>query len=420
MSPATTKYVSLYRTLQVSTIIGMIVLFWLGGCATLQLPVETSDSALRARAVSDTVKEVTLSASVLSAADSEQLFGTDINSTGVQPVWIEVRNNSTHTLWLMRAGTDPSYFSPLEVAWPLHTKFAKKSNASIDAYFNAHSFQSPIPPGSTRNGILFTNPHLGTYVFNVDLIGQQTIFPFTLFLPIPGEHDADTEAALARLAESDNIDYRDSDAFRSALEQLPCCANGGDPVNMVFIGEINDIGAAVIRRGYRMQKHDSDARQRLFERPPDLVMRKSGDGAVANWLRIWVAPLRYQGKPVLLVQSGRPLGGRFDVTSSDKPQPHPNIDESRNLLVQDLLYSGGLAQLGYVGGVGVVPRTLPENTDSATRYHTDGLRAVLFFVTRPLALSDIEILDWVPVLQQRETKAAENNMKEKSDAQYTQ
>ena len=147
MSPATTKYVSLFRTRQVSTIIGMIVLFWLGGCATLQLPVETSDSALRARAVSDTVKEVTLSASVLSAADSEQLFGTDINSTGVQPVWIEVRNNSTHTLWLMRAGTIPATFHPWK--WPgrCTPSLPKKSNASIDAYFNAHSFQSPDPTG---------------------------------------------------------------------------------------------------------------------------------------------------------------------------------------------------------------------------------------------------------------------------------
>ena len=43
------------------------------------------------------------------------------------------------------------------------------------------------------------------------------------------------------------------------------------------------------------------------------------------------------------------------------------------------------------------------------RYHSDGLRAVLFFVTRPLAISDIEILDWVPILQQREVEAAAKN-----------
>ena len=409
MTHATTEYVSLFRTRQFSAIIGMIVLFWLSGCATLQVPVEVSDSALRARSVSDTVKHVTLSASVLSTADSEQLFGTDINGIGVQPVWIEVHNDSTHTLWLLRAGTDPSYFSPLEVAWPLHTKFAKKSNASIDAHFNTLSFQSPIPPGTTRSGILFTNPHLGTQVFNVDLLGQQTIFPFTLFLPIPGEHDTDAKVAIARLAASGKTDYQDPDAFRSALEQLPCCADDGDPVNMVFVGDIADIGAAVIRRGYRAQRHDSDALQRLFERPPDLIVRKSGNGVSANWLRMWVAPLRYQDKPVILVQSGRPVGGRFTLDKTDKQQLHPDVDESRNLMIQDLLYSGGLAQLGFVEGVGVVTGTSQANVDNHIHYHTDGLRAVLFFVTRPLTLSDIEILDWVPLLQHHEDEAAEKS-----------
>lgn len=55
------------------------------------------------------------------------------------------------------------------------------------------------------------------------------------------------------------------------------------------------------------------------------------------------------------------------------------------------------------------PETLQESTNSDIHYYTDGLRAVLFFVTRPLALSDIIILDWVPLLQQREAEAAAKN-----------
>ncbi|MCY1305719.1 hypothetical protein D9M70_555420 [compost metagenome] len=35
-------------------------------------------------------------------------------------------------------------------------------------------------------------------------------------------------------------------------------------------------------------------------------------------------------------------------------------------------------------------------TLGGARYFTDGLRAVMFFVTRPLSLSDLEILDWEP------------------------
>jgi hypothetical protein len=224
-----------------------VMAVWLGGCATWQAPAEVDDSALRARAVSETVRDVTLSASVLGSADSVQLFATDINANGVQPVWIEVRNESSQTLWLLRAGTDPNYFSPLEVAWPLHSKFAKRSNARIDAYFNARSFHNPIPPGATHSGILFTNPHQGTHVFNVDLLGQQTIFPFTLFLPVPGERDSNADRVLARVAITGTIDYQNPDALRGALEQLPCCTSRGEPINMVFVGFLTDIGAAVAR-----------------------------------------------------------------------------------------------------------------------------------------------------------------------------
>ena len=181
----------------------MVVLFCLVGCATWQAPAAVDESTLRTRALSETVMDVTLSASVLSTTDSEQLFGTDLNSTGVQPVWIEVKNNSTHNLWLLRAGTDPSYFSSLEIAWPLHAKFDKKGNAEIDAYFESLSFKNPISPGVTRSGILFTNPHKGTHVLNVDLLGQQMFFPFTLFLPVPGEHNTETKEDLARLATAD-------------------------------------------------------------------------------------------------------------------------------------------------------------------------------------------------------------------------
>lgn len=383
----------------------IIVLLYLGGCATWQAPETVDDSALRTRAVSETVMDVILSASVLSSEDSQQLFATDLNGTGVQPVWIEVQNNSTHTLWLLRAGTDPNYYSPLEVAWPLHARFDKKGNDAIDEYFDSRSFENPVPPGVTHSGILFTNPHRGTHVLNVDLLGQQTFFPFTLFLPIPGEYDDRAAIAVRRQSTTSYTNYLDADTFRATLERLPCCTSGGEPVNLVLVGEIDDVAAAFVRRGYRALYVENDDRQQLFERPPDMVVRKSGDGVTANWIRMWVSTLRYHDQPVVLAQTGRPIGGRFALASSNKPQPHPDIDESRNLLIQDLVYSGGLGQLGFVGGVGTVPETVGSNSP----YHTDGLRAVLFFVTRPLAISDIEILDWVPLLQQLEAEPAAKN-----------
>ena len=407
-----------FRGRQAADLTGMLIIIMLilVGCASWQAPQAVDDTSLRTRAISETVMDVTLSATVLGSDDSQRLFATDLNSTGVQPVWIEVQNNSSHTLWLLRAGTDPSYFSPLEVAWPLHTKFNNKGNAEIDKYFESISLTNPIPPGRTQSGILFTNRHKNTHVLNVDLLGQQTFFPFTLFLPIPGEHDSRIQEGMNRLASMNYTDYQNTEAFRAALEQLPCCTSAGDPVNVVLVGDIANIGAAFIRRGYRSQRHHIDDRHLVFNRTADIVMRKSGEGVTANWIRVWVSPLRYQGQPVLLAQSGRPKGGRFEIDAYKEPQLHPDVDESRNLLIQELLYSGGLAQMGFVRGVGTISRETADSADSDTRYHSDGLRAVLFFVIRPLTPSDIEILDWVPFIDQRVNEAAarhmENNQRE--------
>ena len=98
------------------------------------------------------------------------------------------------------------------------------------------------------------------------------------------------------------------------------------------------------------------------------------------------------------MQTGRPIGGRFKASVSKDLKLHPNVDEVRNLLIQDMLYSGGLGKLGFITGVGAAAPGEPRISLNDTHYYTDGLRAVLFIETRPLALSDVEILDWVPYL----------------------
>jgi hypothetical protein len=383
-----------------------------GGCATWKKPEAVDDTPWRARAVSETVRDVRLSAAILGAEDSRRAFGEDVNATGIQPVWVEVENSTADTLWLLRAGTDPDYFSPLEVAWSFHAPLAGANNAAIDEHFDALDFHNPIPPGSTRAGIIFANPHYRTRVLNVDLLGPHKMIPFTLFLPDPDNPpDAVASKVVARYAAAAQEDFGDPGALRAALEQLACCAadakgaQTGDPVNVVFVGRLSDMAAAVVRRGFRSDRMDFDDAQRLFGRRADFVMRKAGQGGVpAYWLRGWVAPFRYQGQLVLVGQVGRPVGGRFAIADGDALVLHPDVDEARNLLVQDLWYSGGLVKLGFVGGSGTAQaRTADGPARSA--YHTDGFRAVMFFVTRPRALSDIQLLDWAPYLQRREAGA---------------
>jgi len=389
----------------------LCVALTLAGCATWQAPSQADDALLRERTVSTTSAGVRVSATVLGSDDSKRMLGADVTPTGVQPLWIEVQNASSQALWLPRSGIDPDYFSPHEVAWPLHALLGGAANASIDSYFGKVGFRNPIPPGQTRLGIVFTNPDSGIKLVNIDLLGHRTLIALSLFLRVPG---GNIDPRLAQIPfpypESEVTDYQDLASLRAALERLPCCATDStgkiqaDPLNAVGIGQFTDIGAALVRRDYRRDARESDLAQRVFGREPDFVMRKQTQaGSPATWIRGWLAPIRYQGQLVYVAQVGRPVGGRFAPRDEPRLTLHGNVDEARNYLIQDLMYSEGLHELGFVNGAGAASPTHPRTSLNGAAYYTDGLRAVVFFATRPRSLSDVEFLDWVPYLEERET-----------------
>ena len=370
-----------------------LLVLGLAGCASWQEPAEIDDSGLRARAVTASREDVRVAAAVLSAEDSRRMFGADVNASGVQPVWLEVRNGTREPLWLLSPGTDPDYFSPLEVAWSMHRKLATQTNARIDDHFQRLGFGNPVPAGETRQGVLFINPERRTRLLNIDLFQKERLVPFTLFLRVPDD-TADAPADLSPPIAPQAGEITSPAALRAALERLPCCAVAAEmaPLNAVFIGELADIGAALVRRGYRRDARPGDAVQQVFGRGPDFVLRKQAQaGAPATRLRLWLAPLRFEGRAVYVVQVSRPVGGRFAPRGGSEAVLHEDMDEARNLLVQDMMYSGGLARLGFAIGAA-------KPAAGATPYLTDGLRAVLFLATRPLSLADVEFLDWAPYL----------------------
>jgi len=374
----------------------------LAGCATWQAPGDFDDAGLRARAVTASRQDVRISAAVLSAEDSRRMFGADVDQLGVQSVWVEVRNQTSERLWLLRSGTDPDYFSPLEVAWSLHSLLAGEANARIDDHFDRLGFQNPILPGETRAGVLFVNPERRTRLLNLDLLQTKRLIPFSLFLPVPDSAgDPRSEPVPFSYSDAESINFKDLSAIRASLERLPCCASdsrgtgSGDPLNAVFVGDLSDIAAALVRRSYRRDTQPGDDFQKVFGRGPDAVLRKVAQaGASSTWIRLWLAPIRFEGRHVFVGQIGRPVGGRFVAPGAADAVLHADVDEARNLLIQDLMYSGGLDKLGFASGVGAVASTQPQVTFSGARFYTDGLRAILFFAIRPLSLSDVELLDW--------------------------
>jgi len=374
-------------------------------CATWQPPPGVDDSTLRTRATTAEGHDVRVSAVMLGAETSHRRFGGDIDQANVRPVWIEVANRTSQPLRLLRSGADPDYFSPLEVAWLMHRRFSKRTNARIDEHIQAQAFPNPIPPGATNAGIIFINPQRGATLLNIDLFGRKTLIPFSMVL-FPDDYTGPPPLTLRRRYDS-VTDYKDLDSLRSALERLPCCATDatgskrGDPLNLVMIGTVEDIGAASIRRNYRRDARENDGLQRVFGRGPDIVGRRySQSGAPATWIRLWAAPMSFEGKAVFVAQVGRPAGGRF--ASADASGLHGDVDEARNFLVQDMMYSGGLEKLGFVHGVGEADEASPRSTFDGAAYYTDGLRAVLFFATRPLSMADVELLEWVPYLERLE------------------
>ena len=105
-----------------------------------------------------------------------------------------------------------------------------------------------------------------------------------------------------------------------------------------------------------------DGRQQLYGRPSRRcgAQERPGRRAANVDARLGGASA-LSGPAGFLVQAGRPVGGRFADAEGKDLVLHPDVDEASDLFIQDLLYSGGLAQLGFVAGVGSATVAQPRH-----------------------------------------------------------
>ena len=238
------------------------------------------------------------------------------------------------------------------MSWSLHSSFARSTNAAIDRHIAALAFaRGPLLPGQARQGVMFTNPHYDTKLLNIDIYGDRKFIPFTFFLPIPDEDGKVQGRKPWPYADAQMRDFNSQQAFKGALQGWFADTAAdfqqglSEPLSLVWVGHPRDIGAALTRRGYRWGPRAYDREQRLLGRAPDFVVRKAGQGGVpANWIRLWALPVTFQKRPVLVAQVGAPKGGRF-ASGEGAVQVDPAVDDVRDMVVQDLLYSRGLAKL---------------------------------------------------------------------------
>ena len=65
---------------------------WSSSCTTPYRPLPLEEVPFQSRIVTQSEGNVHVSAAVLSAEESKQVFATDLYERGIQPVWIEIDN----------------------------------------------------------------------------------------------------------------------------------------------------------------------------------------------------------------------------------------------------------------------------------------------------------------------------------------
>ena len=132
----------------------------------------------------------------------------------------------------------------------------------------------------------------------------------------------------------------------------------------------------------------------VFDRPQDVALQRARSSIhERNHLRVWLTPLRFEGVPVWIGQISRDIGVRFTWRTITTHKIDPDVDETREFLVEDLAYSEALARIAYVGGVGPAPYDRPRGNLTGDPYFTDGQRVVMWISGEPTSIAEIEVLD---------------------------
>lgn len=381
-----------------------------GGCAsqTFERPPDFEFHLLRERSETIVENRVRVSAAVPSREQVNAIFGVDLSSRGIQPLWLEIENGTQRRLNFLRTGLDPEYFSPREVGFLFSGSLTAESKKRLDWHLERLNFNNSIDAGSTVAGFVYTNKDRETKVVSIDLLSPGWSENLTMLVPVPDGMlgDVQVERVYALLARSSIIDVEEESELRTRLEKLPCCTATeqgiqAEPLNVVLVGNIEQVASALLRRGYR---YSPVSPLYAFGRPQEWSGEKGHLWVPAqpHVLRLWVAELRFRGKTVWVGHISTPLGGRFARSESETGATitDPDVDEARNDFVQDAIYSQLLSDIGFVKGVGPVSASSPRTTPGGSQYHTDGLRAVLIFASDPVSMTQIEFFNWESLADQ--------------------
>lgn len=392
----------------------------LAGCASSFDPKSFESVPFRERMITQIDDGMRVSAAVPSAKETRDLFGVALYKKRVQPVWIEIENNSNEEVAFLPMAVDADYYSPFEVA---ALNRSSKARAQAEQYFFENGVGMRIAPGEVRSGFVFTNLDEGTKSFNVDVFGDEKTWQFTFFIQVPGLAVDHYDVDFRSLYTQEQItNFTDASDLIEALEQLPCCVvdakaqNNGDPLNLVMIGDPDDLFYAFIRSGWNETevvtaasglktatsfitggeyRYSPISSLYLFDRRQDIAMQRIRKNIhERNHFRLWLTPITFKDQLVWVGQISRDIGVRFTWKTITTHKIDPDVDETREFLLENLAYHQMLSKFAYVGGSNTSSIDEPGRNLTGDPYYTDGLRLVMWIDSVPKNLQDIKYVKW--------------------------
>jgi len=390
---------------------------------------------------------------VLSAHESQQVFGVPMARRGIQPVFLRIENRHATPLRLYVLDIDPHYFTPLEAAginhfsvlkrlsaigiaaWyflpllvllPLKLYSAARANRRMDDCFRKQGFPlRPIPQGGTAEGFVYATLDAGSKTVRVclyatggvgtedgpadlselDMVPHGPAVDLTFVIPVSGISADYHKRDFADLYPTSALVSCDLPQLALRLREMPAATTNakgirqGDPVNLIVIGEFETVLSAFTARWDESEtitlstcwktvkaflfgeeyRYSPVSPLYLFGRSQDFALQRIRESINERLhLRLWITELRYDGKPVWVGQVSRDIGVRFTLRTWNLTTHRidPDVDESRDYVLEDLIEAERVERFGYVRGVGECTRTAPRHNLTGDPYFTDGHRGV--------------------------------------------
>ncbi|MCP4268245.1 MAG: hypothetical protein GY777_22170, partial [Candidatus Brocadiaceae bacterium] len=354
------------------------------GCSVYR-PGSLEDFPILERAQTKEDSDVLVSIVVLSARESEQVFGVPLALKGIQPVWLKIGNKGNNSLLFLQHFVEPEYYSPQEAAYMSRLKVKRATGTNRVLFFLPDLIFKPfqhiqakfitrkiladfhergvhntlIEPGETVSGFMFTPFDEGTKKVSVVLYQKKEKTEFLFSVNVPGlKQDYLKRDFVSKFSEEEFVSL-DEAGLLDWAESLPQATTNksgkreGDPLNLIVVGELDTIlsvfalakwdetESLAFRSAWKMKraymKGDSyrySPISSLFYdgRRHDIALQKTRGGIHERLhLRLWLTPMLFQENPVWVGQVSRDIGIRF-TTRTWNLMTHkidPNVDDSR-------------------------------------------------------------------------------------------